>query len=580
MDSMNDELKTRIQQIMARYPKKESALMPALMLVQKANGNNLGKEDVAEIAEIIGIPLSRAYGVATYYSMFNVNKNVGKYHLQVDTNIPATLMGALEIYDYLSAKLGIGHGQTTPDGLFTLSKVECLASCGTCPVIQVNDVYYELMTREKVDVLIDSLRKGIIPELPVEYNFATQCNVLLKNRGVENAKSIRVYKQHGGYQTLVKALKMKSEDIIQEVRNSELRGRGGAGFPTGVKWGFLPKNTGKPIYLICNADEGEPGTFKDRQILAYDPHLLIEGMAISAHALGCRLAFIYIRGEFSWIAKILEDAIEEARQDGQLSHMDDIIVHQGAGSYVCGEETALIESIEGKRGLPRMKPPFPAVEGLYRCPTIVNNVETLASIPYIVENGAAAFKQWGSKAGYGFKLFGVSGAVNKPGVYECPMGIPFSELIQMAGGIKGTLTGVIVGGLSVPILTAEDLKKGPGLKMDYESCSEYGTSLGSGGVMVISDEFSIPELAVRTIQFYNHESCGQCTPCRQGSGMIVHLLNKIITGGGEEGDLDKILWFCDNIKGNTLCPTGEAYAVPVKVMVNKFRKEFEKMIVN
>lgn len=563
---------------MARYPNKDSALMPALTLVQKANGNNLTSEEVVEVAEIIGVSHSKAYGVATYYSMFNVNKNVGKYHLQVDTNIPATLMGALEIYEYLCSKLGIRHGQTTPDGLFTLSKVECLASCGTCPVVQVNDVYYELMTKQKVDFLIDSLRNGIMPELPVEYNWASLCNVLLKNRPVENIKSIEVYKKHGGYKTLAKALKMKPEEIIQEVKNSQLRGRGGAGFPTGVKWGFLPKNTGKPIYLICNADEGEPGTFKDRQILAYDPHLLIEGMAISSYALGCKLAFIYIRGEFSWIAKILEDAIAEAKKDGKLGQLDDIIVHQGAGSYICGEETALIESIEGKRGLPRMKPPFPAVAGLYNCPTIVNNVETLASVPYIVENGADAFKKWGSEAGYGFKLFGVSGAVNKPGVYECPMGISFDELIKLAGGIKGKMIGVIVGGLSVPILTPEDLKKGSGLKMDYESCIEYGTSLGSGGVMVISDEFKIPEIAARTIHFYNHESCGQCTPCRMGSGMILNLLNKIVDGKGQKGDLDKVLWFCDNIKGNTLCPTGEAYSAPIKAMINKFRIEFEQLI--
>ncbi len=575
---MKKELIKRIEKIMGRYPQKESALMPALMLVQKANGNNLSKEDVAEIADIIGIPLSRAFGVATYYSMFNVEKGIGKYHLQVDTNIPATLMGALDIYNYLSEKLGIKHGETTPDGLFTLSKVECLASCGTCPVVQVNDVYYELMTRKKVDLLIDSLRNGIMPDLPVEYHYESLCNVLLKNRGVENATSIKIYKELGGYKTLAKALKMKPEEIIQEVKDSQLRGRGGAGFPTGIKWGFLPKNTDKPVYLICNADEGEPGTFKDRQILAYDPHLLVEGMAITAYALGCKLAFIYIRGEFSWIAEILEKAIAEATADGQLKHMDDIIVHQGAGSYVCGEETALIESIEGKRGFPRMKPPFPAVEGLYHCPTIVNNVETLASVPYIIQNGANAFKQWGSEGGYGFKLFGVSGCVNKPGVYECPMGIPFSKLIEMAGGIKGKMTGVIVGGLSVPLLTTEELKKGPGLKMDYESCFDYGTSLGSGGVMVISDEFSIPEIAVRTMQFYNHESCGQCTPCRQGSSMMLSILKKIIDGKGESGDIDKVLWLCNNIKGNTLCPTGEAYSSPIKTMINKFRKEFEELV--
>lgn len=574
---MNAELKNQIEKLMARYPKKESALMPALTLVQKANDNNLTKELLEEVADLIGVSYSRAYGVATYYSMFNIGKAVGKYHLQVDTNIPATLMGAVEIFKYLSQKLGIKHGETTADGLFTLSHVECLASCGTCPVIQVNDTYYEMMTKEKVDMLIDSLRQGVMPEIPVQYNWESKCNVLLKNIGVPNSTSIEVYKKNGGYQVLPKALDMKPEDIIAEVKNSQLRGRGGAGFPTGVKWGFVPKNTGKPVYLICNADEGEPGTFKDRQILAYDPHLLIEGMAISSFALGCNLAFIYIRGEFKWIADILENAIVEAKADGKLKNLD-IIVHQGAGTYICGEETALIESIEGKRGLPRMKPPFPAVEGLYGCPTIVNNVETLASVPFIVDKGAEAFKQWGSPGGYGFKLFGVSGAVNKPGVYECPMGISYKELIEMAGGYKGKIRGVIVGGLSVPILKPEEIEKGDGLKMDYESCAEYGTSLGSGGVMVISDEFTIPEIAARTIQFYNHESCGQCTPCRMGSGMISMYLKKIADGKGEKGDIDKVIWFCDNIKGNTLCPTGEAYSTPIKTMLLKYRDDFEKLI--
>jgi len=403
--------------------------------------------------------------------------------------------------------------------------------------------------------------------------------VLMKNRGVENAKSIGVYKKHGGYEVLKKALKMKPEEIVQEVKDSQLRGRGGAGFPTGIKWGFIPKNTGKPVYLICNADEGEPGTFKDRQILAYDPHLLIEGIAISAYALGVKRAFIYIRGEFAWIARILETAIAEAEKDGQLSDLK-IVVHQGAGSYVCGEETALIESLEGKRGLPRMKPPFPAIEGLYGCPTIVNNVETLASVPFIVDKGANAFKKWGSQAGYGFKLFGVSGAVNKPGVYECPMGISYRELIEMAGGYKGKVKGVIVGGLSVPILTPEEIEKGDGLKMDYESCFDYGTSLGSGGVMVIGEEFSIPDIAARSIQFYHHESCGQCTPCRMGSGMIAELLQKVAKGEGQNGDLEKAIWFCDHIKGNTLCPTGEAYAYPIKTMIQKYRSEFELCIHN
>lgn len=573
---VDQNLEKKILELKNKYPRKESALMPALMLAQKANSNYLSEEDIEKVSAIIGVPPGKSYGVTTYYSMYNVLGKVGKYHLQVDTNIPATLMGALEIVKHLEKRLGIKAGETTPDGLFTLSTVECLGSCGTCPVIQVNDTYYENMTPEKVDQLLESLKKGVYPERAVEYNYGTACNVLLKNRGVKDATSIATYKANGGYKALDKALKMEPQAIIDEVKNAGIRGRGGAGFPAGVKWGFLAKNTGKPVYLVCNADEGEPGTFKDRQIMEYDPHLLVEGMAISARALGAKLAFIYIRGEFGWIADILEKAIAEAKADGKLADLD-IIVHRGAGAYVCGEETALIESIEGKRGQPRMKPPFPAVEGLYGCPTIVNNVETLASVPFVVEHGADAFKKWGRENNYGFKLFGVSGAVNKPGVYEYPMGVSFKELIAAAGGYKGKVKAAIVGGLSTPILKVEELET---LKMDYTSCEEHGTALGSGGVMVIGEEFSIPEIALRTIQFYAHESCGKCAPCAQGSHTVVLILKKLLAGHGEPKDLEILERIVNtiNVVGSTLCPTGQAYAAPVKAMVEKFRGEFEALI--
>ncbi|RPI76142.1 MAG: NADH-quinone oxidoreductase subunit NuoF [Desulfobacteraceae bacterium] len=398
--------------------------------------------------------------------------------------------------------------------------------------------------------------------------------MLLKNRGLKNATSIKVAKAQGAYQALAKAQTMKPEQILEEVKKADLRGRGGAGFPAGVKWGFINRNSDKPIYLICNADEGEPGTFKDRQIMEYDPHLLIEGIAIAAQAIGARQAFIYIRGEFGWIARILEKAVQEAKTDGQLSDLD-IIVHQGAGSYVCGEETALIESIEGKRGQPRIRPPFPAVAGLYGCPTIVNNVETLASIPYIIEKGYDAFKKWGVNQAYGFKLFGLSGCVKKPGVYEYPLGVPFQELLQAAGGVKGTLKAAIVGGLSTAILKAEELRD---LTMDYDSCAKHGTGLGSGGIMVINTDFSIPELALRTAQFYAHESCGKCTPCREGSHILVRILKKILAGRGEAADMETLLDICTTVKGLTLCPTGEAFAVPIKAMAEKFRNEFKTLI--
>jgi NADH-quinone oxidoreductase E subunit len=566
----------RILKLKDRYPRKESALMPAMMLAQKANGNYLSEEDMEEVSKIVGVTSGKTYGVATYYTMYNTKK-VGKYHIQIDTNIPATLAGAVKVLDFVKKDLGIKPGETTVDGSFTLNEVECLASCGTCPVIQVNDTYFENMTIEKTQALLDSLKKGVMPkpEEPVYFG-GTECNVLLKNRRVKDSTSIITYKKNGGYKALEKALTMEPQAILNEVKTSAIRGRGGAGFPAGVKWGFLAKGTGKPVYLVCNADEGEPGTFKDRQIMEYDPHLLIEGMIISAKAIGSKLGFIYIRGEFDWIADILDKAVEEAKADGKMGDFD-IIVHRGAGAYVCGEETALIESIEGKRGQPRMKPPFPAVAGLYGCPTIVNNVETLASVPFIIEKGADEFKKFGYENNTGFKLFGVSGCVNKPGVYEYPMGVPFKKLLEAAGGAKGKLKAVIVGGLSVPILKAEELE---GLNMDYDNCIKHGTMLGSGGIMVINEEFSIPEIAYRTIKFYAHESCGKCTPCKEGSHTIVKILGKLLKGQATQADLDNMVRIIGSVNeaGSTLCPTGQAFAMPIKAMYEKFNDEFKKLL--
>lgn len=555
--------------------------MPALHLVQRHAGGFVGHQDLVEIAEIIGVPLSMAYGVQTYYSMYQ-RKPLGKYHLQVDTNIPAMLAGAEEIVAHLEKALGIRVGETTKDGLFTLSTVEDLASCGTCPVIQVNDRYYEQMTVARTDALLAGLREGKMPTLPAESYWGTTCNVLLQRRGTPDATRIDVYQAHGGYKALPKALLLNPESVVAEVKASNLRGRGGAGFPAGVKWGFLARDTGKPIYLVCNADEGEPGTFKDRQIMEYDPHLLIEGMAISGHALGAELGFIYIRGEFAWIAAILEKAIDEARAHGFLGknicgtgYDFDIVVHLGAGAYVCGEETALIESLEGKRGNPRLKPPFPAVVGLYGSPTIVNNVETLASVPYVTEHGSAAFRRFGTPNNFGPKIFGISGHVHRPGTYEYPLGTPLATLLEAAGGVVGNMKAVIVGGLSVPILTAAEAD---GLIMDYDSCQKKGTMLGSGGIMVMNDTTNIPRIALRAIRFYAHESCGQCTPCREGSHTVAVLLERLLAGRGSTSDIELVLSLCSRIKGSTLCPTGEAFSVPIEAMVKKFRHEFEALM--
>jgi len=577
---MREELRQSIERTAARYPSRRSALLPALHLAQRSEGA-VGSELLGEIAALVGVPVSEAYGVQTYYTMFE-RKPLGRFHLQVDTNIPAMLAGAEAIVAHLERRLGIAVGQTTADGLFTLSTVECLASCGTCPVIQVNDRYYENMTPKRTDALIAALCDGTMPDLPVEAHYATTCDILLKRRGTPDAASIAVYERTGGYKALAKALEKAPAEIAAEVKASNIRGRGGAGFPAGVKWGFLAKDTGKPTYLICNADEGEPGTFKDRQIMEYDPHLLVEGMAISGYAIGASLGFIYIRGEFAWIADILDKAIGEAKAKNLLGKdilgkgFDfDIIVHLGAGAYVCGEETALIESLEGKRGNPRLKPPFPAVVGLYGCPTIVNNVETLASVPFIVDSGAAAFMKFGNPNNFGPKIFGISGHVRRPGTYEYPLGTTLTTLLEAAGGVDGELKAVIVGGLSVPILTAAEAE---GLVMDYDSCLKKGTMLGSGGIMVMNQGTCIPHVALRAIRFYAHESCGQCTPCRQGSHVIVCLLERIVAGGGSMEDIDLVLRLCRQIKGTTLCPTGEAFATPIEAMVTKFRDEFEALV--
>jgi len=561
-----------IEDLAARYPRRASALLPALDAVQLANGNGLSREDVRAVAERLGVSRSHAWGVATFYSMLNTTP-VGKYHLQMDVNVPGMLMGADRILAHLERRLGIAAGASTADGLFTLSKVEDLGSCGSCPVLQVNDTYYPMMTEAKADALLEALRQGRMPEPEGDYHVGGERTVLLRNRTVPGARTLAVARAGGAYAALAKARTLAPEAIIGELQAAQLRGRGGAGFPLGSKLAFLPGD-GRPVYLVCNADEGEPGTFKDREIMEYDPHLLIEGMAIVARAIGSRKAFIYIRGEFRWISVILETAVAEAAAAGLLEDLD-IVVHRGAGSYVCGEETALIASIEGNRGDPHGKPPFPAHHGLYGCPTIISNVETLACVPFIAGRGAEAFRAIGGPGGYGPKIFGVSGHVRRPGVYEFPLGTPLTTILEAAGGVLGTLKGVIVGGLSVPILTDGEV---PGLAMDYDACARAGTMLGSGGIIVINDTVSIPELAARTIGFYAHESCGQCTPCRDGSALLKRLLRGFLAGEGTRAGLERILELCRTVKGITICPTGLAFALPIENLVLKFRAEFEALI--
>ena len=408
--------------------------------------------------------------------------------------------------------------------------------------------------------------------------------ILLINIEKPDQTSIAKYRERGGYKALEKALRMEPAAIVEEVKTSGLRGRGGAGFPTGMKWGFVPRNTGKPTYLLCNADESEPGTFKDRILMERDPHLLIEGMAIACFALGCHLSYIYLRGEYEFIAHTLQRALDEAYEAGILgpSVMGkdfalDLYLHLGQGAYICGEETSLIESLEGYRGYPRIKPPFPATHGFLASPTVVNNVETLCALPWIITNGGAAHAAIGTEKSKGTKLFSVSGHVNKPGVYEVDMGYPLLDFINNeAGGIPNgrQLKAVIPGGSSVPVLTAAECA---GVLLDYESLLKAGSMLGSGGMIVLDDSTKMPEVLSVIADFYAHESCGQCTPCREGTGWAAKILRNLIAGKGKRTDIDLLLKIADMMEGKTICPLADADVMPIRSFVTKFRSEFEAL---
>ncbi len=400
--------------------------------------------------------------------------------------------------------------------------------------------------------------------------------VLTKNFEIDDSHTLETYRKGGGYEALKKALAMAPDQVTEEVKNSGLRGRGGAGFPSGMKWSFIPKNTGKPSYLCINADESEPGTFKDRSILEKDPHLLIEGGLITAHAIGAKAVYIYMRGEFDLPRRRIEAALAEAYQAGILGkdtcHM---YLHRGAGAYICGEETALLESIEGKRGYPRIKPPFPAIEGLFRCPTVVNNVETIAAVPYILTNGAAAYKKMGTEKSPGTKLFSVCGPVAKPGVYEVEMGTPMRTFLKetIGGMLPGKiLKAVVPGGSSMPVLNAQDVEE---VNLDYESIAAKGSLLGSGGMIVIDEDTCMVKALMNLAQFYAHESCGQCSPCREGTGWSYKILKRMTNGDTKSKDIDLLLDIGQKMAGKTICVLADSLSMPIASYIGKFRSEFE-----
>jgi NADH-quinone oxidoreductase subunit F len=411
--------------------------------------------------------------------------------------------------------------------------------------------------------------------------------ILTKNVGVEAARTIDGYEKTGGYRSLRKAVReMTPAEVTAEVKKSGLRGRGGAGFPTGLKWSFMPQEKTRPHYILNNADESEPGTFKDRLLMEHDPHLVLESTMISAYALQADIAFIYIRGEYVYAAEVLNRALAEAYARGYVGRRVmggdwscELVVHRGAGAYICGEETALMTSLEGNRGYPRIKPPFPAASGVWAQPTTINNVETLACVPVILERGAEWFAGTGpNEKNSGPKLYCLSGHVKRPGVYEAEMGLPLMELIhELGGGMlhrDRPLKAVVPGGISVPVLRAEDCN----VNLDFDSLVKAGSALGSAGIMVMDASTDMVRALHRTAHFFAHESCGQCTPCRQGCGWMESILERILDGHGTRADLDVLLDVANNIEGNTICALGDAAAWPVQSYLKRFRDEFEARV--
>ncbi|MEN3368121.1 MAG: NADH-quinone oxidoreductase subunit [Verrucomicrobiota bacterium] len=583
--------------------------MPLLHLWQEEFGF-ISDEGVRWIAAKLDLQPINILELVTFYPMFRQSA-AGKTHIRVCRTLSCAMAGSYQVMENACAATGITRHRddnemhhpfsASKDGKYSIEFVECLASCGTAPVCMVQD---ELIENARPEMAFELLNPK--PEIrnpksspphPLEHR------LVFKNIGRENWRTnIDCYLRNGGYKQLKKAVKMTRTEIVNEVKTSGLRGRGGAGFPCGVKWSFIKADEKKPVYLICNADESEPGTFKDRYIIHEDPHQLLEGILISCFALNAKTAYIYIRGEFPEGAKILERAVEEARehnfvgQDMLGTGFDvEIYVHRGAGAYICGEETGLIESLEGKRAYPRIKPPyFPAVLGLYMCPTIVNNVETLCHVKHIIEMGGGNYAQLGRANNTGTRIVCVSGDVQRPGYFEIEVGaVTMGQLIyDMAGGPRygRTVKAVIPGGSSAKVLRADErfklkLKQPDGsmaeqdaslfdIPMDFDSLAAAGSMAGSGGVIVLDDSRDMVWTLNNINEFYAHESCGQCTPCREGSLWMQKITDRMLLGGGVVQDPDTLKTVADNIAGRTICAFGEACAWPTQSFVEKFRDEF------
>jgi NADH-quinone oxidoreductase subunit F len=604
----SEENRQRFEDFAAHYPPqhRKAAVLHALYLVQEQQGYITGNA-ARHVAEVIGITSADVEDVVSYYVMFFRNP-VGKFVLQVCNTLSCAIAGSERVIEELEQKLGIKAGETDPTGMFTIQPFECLGACDRAPVMMVNnDHWHELLTPAQTPAIVDSLRSNGIKTLngchlaiegrpesewkdksttPVRSKVAPDYEpVLTKYVFTPQGFTLDHYlKNQQGYEGLRKALTMTPDQVIDAVKASGLRGRGGAGFPTGLKWQFVDKKSPNPKYIVCNADESEPGTFKDHLLMERNPHLLIEGCVIGCFAIASKAAYIYIRGEFFHMQHVLEQAIEDARKAGYVgknilgSGFDcEVYIHRGAGAYEAGEETALLESLEGKRAQPRFKPPFPAVAGLWACPTAVNNVETLCNVPLILTRGVEWFTSLGPEKNGGPKLFCVSGHVKRPGVFEAPMKVSLRELIfDYAGGMRDghTMKAVIPGGSSVPILMPDQID----IPASFDDIAKAGSLLGSAAIMVLDETTDMVWLAENLIHFYRHESCGKCTPCREGTDWLYQLLDRVLRGEGSPKDIDLLKSVADNINGKTLCAFGDAAATPVLTTLKWFRSEYDAYV--
>ncbi|MFL7869266.1 MAG: NAD(P)H-dependent oxidoreductase subunit E [Anaerolineales bacterium] len=543
-----------LQEILQPYiPLGRSGLLPALHAAQKQYGW-LSQEVAAGVATALKVPLADVHGVIEFYSLF-YNEPVGKRFIRVCTDPACAIKGAGDVLDHLCAHHGVQPDQTTPDGATTIERSPCLGLCEHAPAALVD-------AQAETDI---NLKLGHY-ELGRPRSLVYGSSHLLTQNCGDETTSLADY---GGYSALKKAQKMKPVDVIAEIKASGLVGRGGAAFPTGVKWEGAANAPGDEKYVICNADESEPGTFKDRVLLLDDPHRTIEGMCIAAHAVGATKGYIYLRGEYPYILPVLENALTEARNAKALGRAFDIEIRIGAGAYICGEETALFESIEGKRGFPRVKPPFPTTHGLFSKPTVINNVETLCNVPLIIEQGADEYRKLGTQKSPGPKLFCVSGDVEKPGLYEVPFGVTFRELLEMAG--CDAFQAVLFGGAAGAFATPEHLD----VKLTFEDLRAAGLPLGSGVITVFDETRDLRDVLARLGKFFAHESCGKCYPCQIGTQRQMEILERIARGKMKEGDAERLQDVGWTMTDSSLCGLGQTAASAVLSAMKEFPELFE-----